>query len=283
MKNYQYQLVRYVHDQFTGEFVNLGIVVYSPDDRFLKCKISLSTKRIKGLFPESRSGFIQKQLRDMKQRIKHIAAQQSELFKFSDSLEKITLMVIPPDDSALMFSEVKVALDINFDLALEDLFSELVLRYLPKKDGVRRLNDEEVWKSKYKNFFDKYHVSSKLGKHDIRTDNDVFSFDRAWKNEIWHCYQPVSFDLKESDSVKDKVYKWSGRLTELNKSEEKIHITFLTTISNEHSSLEEFILKSLDQDSDRIEVDVVKEHDADKLARKIRAMMDEHESHKSYN
>ncbi|MDP5172607.1 MAG: DUF3037 domain-containing protein, partial [Bacteroidia bacterium] len=38
MKKYHYQIIRYVHDHFTGEFVNVGVVVYSKENGFLDCR-----------------------------------------------------------------------------------------------------------------------------------------------------------------------------------------------------------------------------------------------------
>lgn len=83
----------------------------------------------------------------------------------------------------------------------------------------------------------------------MNTQNDSFSFDKSWKNEIWHCYQPISFDLQSAESIKDKVYRWSGRLRELNSSSQKIHLTFLATLSNHFEGLNNFITHSLDQHS----------------------------------
>ena len=31
MKPYQYQVIRYTHDRVTGEFVNVGVVLYVPE------------------------------------------------------------------------------------------------------------------------------------------------------------------------------------------------------------------------------------------------------------
>lgn len=45
-------------------------------------------------------------------------------------------------------------------------------------------------------------------------------FKEAWKNEVWHAYEPVSFDLVESTSVVDKANAWLGRITSLAASRE---------------------------------------------------------------
>ncbi|MBK9481937.1 MAG: DUF3037 domain-containing protein [Bacteroidetes bacterium] len=58
MIKYQYQIIKYVHDQFTGEFVNVGVVIYSPDSHFLKAKVANRYSRINSLFPDANGRFI---------------------------------------------------------------------------------------------------------------------------------------------------------------------------------------------------------------------------------
>jgi hypothetical protein len=44
--------------------------------------------------------------------------------------------------------------------------------------------------------------------------------------QIWHLYEPVSFDLESGGSILDKANRWVGRATSLNDSPEqfKIHL-----------------------------------------------------------
>jgi len=50
MKKYQFQIVRYIHDRISGEFVNVGIIVYMPESRFLKSRFINKFSRISQLF-----------------------------------------------------------------------------------------------------------------------------------------------------------------------------------------------------------------------------------------
>ena len=38
MKPFEYQIVRYLHDRVTGEFVNVGIILFAPEERLLFSK-----------------------------------------------------------------------------------------------------------------------------------------------------------------------------------------------------------------------------------------------------
>jgi len=40
MKTYQYQVLRYLHDHVTGEFVNVDLVFYESQTRFLRAQVT---------------------------------------------------------------------------------------------------------------------------------------------------------------------------------------------------------------------------------------------------
>lgn len=56
--------------------------------------------------------------------------------------------------------------------------------------------------------------------------NYDYEFQHAWKNAIWHVYEPVSFDLVDAGSILDKANRWVGRATSLRDNSEsfKIHV-----------------------------------------------------------
>lgn len=279
MKSYYYQVLRYVHDQFTGEFVNLGVIVYSPEHDFLKAKVTNRFTRITSLFPEAKGKFIMDSAKYLENRINHkIAPQLKELFHPSTNLEQITSSILKRDDSALQFSDVMKAIDVDLDSAIDYLFESLINKYLPEEGELKRLNDEDVWRKKYKAYFDKYNVSTRLTPHTITTANDIFPFEKAWKNDIWHCYEPLSFDLKRADTVKEKVYRWAGKINELNHSNETVHLTFLTSIPKKHESLLNFVRTSLQIENRVIHVELALESDAERLAKEISHQMDLHDS-----
>lgn len=276
MKKYQYQILRYVHDQFTGEFVNLGVVVYSPNELFLKTIVSQKYGRLTALFPNANGKFIAKNVKNFELSIKQVANELSQLFKPSESLSVITKTILPQDDSALMLTDVKNAIDIDLEIALNDLYFDLVEKYF-NATTEQSLSDDDVWKKKYKSYFDNYGITNRLVSHEVITKNDIFSFDKSWKNEIWHCYQPISFDLLNSESIKNKVYRWSGILKEMDTTNEKLHITFLATLSSNFQKMNTFIKESLKQDSNFVEVDIITEIDAESIAKQIKAQIEEHD------
>lgn len=49
---YSYVTLRYIHDVVTGEFANVGLVVYAPDQCFLEGIFTTSCGRLNAMFLE---------------------------------------------------------------------------------------------------------------------------------------------------------------------------------------------------------------------------------------
>lgn len=47
---FQYAVLRYIHDPITEEFLNIGVVVYSRESRYLQTKISKRYGRVSQTF-----------------------------------------------------------------------------------------------------------------------------------------------------------------------------------------------------------------------------------------
>lgn len=278
MKTYQYQLIRYMHDQFTGEFLNLGVVVLSPENQFLDCKVVTMYHRLNNFFPQANGRLVIRILKHFKNEIKLVSEKLGELFQPIDNLANITNRILPKDDSAIYLSEVKVAIDIDLGAALDDLYRDMVGKYLIKPENTNTLTDEDVWKTKYKKYFDQYKISNHLVKHEIATSNDVFTFDKSWKNEIWHCYEPVSFALKNSDSIKDKVYKWAGRIQGIQQSNDEVQLYLLSSLNPHHRSLNSFIKSYLLVSTPKLKVNIIMDTEAEKIAKEVSVAISEHQN-----
>ncbi|WP_132055363.1 DUF3037 domain-containing protein [Pseudocnuella soli] len=276
MNTYQYQLVKYVHDQFTGEFLNVGVILYSPEAHFLDCRVTSRAHRISHCFPDADGRFVTKVLRHLETSVRGTAKQLNEFFKPSVQLEQITASLLPPDNSALQLSPVMQGIDIDMDAALNGLYKSLVEKYEAHPGKKPSLSDEDVWRLKYKKYFDNYKISRQLTSHRVKTKTDTFVFDKAWKNGIWHCFEPISFALASEEAIKEKVYKWAGRLQGIKQADEKISLTLLASISQEHKGLQRFIRNYLQTGSEHVEVSLVMDADAEATAKKIKQLIEEH-------
>lgn len=61
----------------------------------------------------------------------------------------------------------------------------------------------------------------------IVAPNYDYEFDHARKNQFWHAYEPISLDLVEGASIKDKANNWVGRATSLADSKDKFKLHLL--------------------------------------------------------
>ena len=129
MTSFQFITLRYRHDAVTGEFANVGIVVFTPGE-FLGARFNLRTARLKCFFGEVDENHLKKL-------IAHIQAQFHSLSKTINTpslsgehdLEKLARHVFPQDDSALQWSSLKKGVTPDIEAELNRLFKRLVTRY----------------------------------------------------------------------------------------------------------------------------------------------------------
>ena len=275
----QYQVLRYRPDMVSGEFVNLGVVALDPANRILKGKFMLKIGNISSFFPNINSRYLIKVVKRIGEELQDVSSQMSTEFAFRrvHSIEEITRSILPKDDSALFFSDVMKALDISPEAMVYDLFNRFVGAHLRDDEDEEVRRDKEVWNKVYKQHFDTYQISGHLSSHKVETNDDVLEFDKAWKNGAWNCFETVSFNLTRSDSIKNKVYKWMGKLDELQHSPEKIHLYLLSVFPNEHAELTSFINKKIkEKATDKLQIDLVTEGEIDPLVRRIKSEIDNH-------
>jgi hypothetical protein len=247
MKKYEYQLLRFVPDRVTKEFANVGIVVYSGEDLYLNFAFNKKVSRITDFFCGLNLHPVINSIRELEYSLKIIQKQlhsDQRNFITPRNVNEITSSILAPNDSALMFSEVFRAIDINLDSAFLDLKDRLVLKYEKIKEQEEIASDEDVWDVFFKPKLQERNILQKLHPKTFNTSIDQLTFNFAWKNEKWHCYQPVNFNLKRPESIKEKAYKWSGKIQWLASSDEELQINFLTVFPKQ-TNLKEFIRKVL--------------------------------------
>ena len=223
MKPYEYKILRYCHDRITGEFINVGILLYAPEDHILLFKTIDKYKRLSEFFPTSDGRKIKKlvnQLESFAYKMNKRISNQLDLDNFQN-VDSISNHILPKDDSALYFTDTLKGLSLNFDFTLIDLYDDIVAKhdkYIDKKS----LSDDEVWRNIYKKYFDEKEITDKLIPYSIKTKNDLFNFEHCWKNGIWHIYEPISFELTDYHKIKSKIYQYNGFVNELLTSDETI-------------------------------------------------------------
>lgn len=129
METYQYQIIKYVHDHFTSEFVNVGVVVYDPESPYLKCKVTKGSKRITQYFPDADGEEVIQLLEYFERSILSKSKDLEGLLKSNISIDGITNAILQKDNSAIQYSDVKMGIDFDLDTALNTLYWDLVAKY----------------------------------------------------------------------------------------------------------------------------------------------------------
>lgn len=225
---YTYSVLRYVHDITTGEFVNVGVVLYSREARYASALCRSTFGRLSKTFPGMDGDAFKSQMRFVQSRIEEIGdglKKELPLNGYPPSVTDVAHAVLPPDDSSLQWSPPGSGLAENLSESLEMLFDRLVTRYDEHPQQERR-NDEDVWR-KYRRSLESRHVLKHLQPKKISVQDDEVEFQYAWKNGVWHCLEAVSFDLSSADSIREKAHKWLGQLLSVKDARESFKVYIL--------------------------------------------------------
>jgi hypothetical protein len=225
---YTFSVLRYVHDPVTTEFVNVGVALYAPDAKYLGAVCTPYYARLSEMFGHVDGEHFRQITRYLQDRIEDIGDRLKSELPFPGPARTITSLlatVLPPDDSALQFSTPGGGFTSNPEKTLGSLYQRYVEYYTARASYPSR-NDDEVWKV-FRKPLEEHHVIQSLKPKRIVAPDYEYEFERARKNEVWHTYEPVSFDLMETTSIVDKANTWVGRITTLAQSEEKFKPYFL--------------------------------------------------------
>lgn len=263
---YTYTVLRYVHDIATGEFVNVGVVLYAPSLRALKFKFRNSYSRIKRVFPDLDSKSFKSSLREIQEALEK---KNSDLLRSSREPQSANALdlaasVLILDDSSLQWSPLGCGVTKSLADELDALFYRLVGKY-DEKGGWEKRKDDDVWKSFSRAIID-YQILNKFEEKKISSDGDEVEFKHALRNGLWHCVAPISFDLSSSDSIIEKAHRWLGQVNSVANSKERFAVYFLVGSPVDESLVDAYsrALKILSKSPRNCEV--YEEADAPKLS-----------------
>ena len=226
-KPYSFSVLRYVHDPVTQEFINIGVAVYSREAGFMRAVCTTHYARITRMFTKIDGNRFRQLTRYIQEQVSAIGeGLPSELpFETGGSIDQLLARVLPPDDSSVQFSRPGVGLSHDLEKATAELFERYVERYSLTNESSRR-DDEDIWRT-FRGPLEQRHITAHLVPKRIVAPNYDYEFQRAWKNGIWHVYEPVSFDMVDGGAIVDKANRWVGRATSLNDSSEQFELHLL--------------------------------------------------------
>jgi hypothetical protein len=277
---YQYAILRYIHDPVTQEFLNVGIVIYSKEARYLKGRINTRYSRLSKAFPEINGAHYRRIISYIQRSLSYIYSSfsQSNLFdELPTKIETILDQVLPPDDSSLVFGGYGGGLAANLDTELDRLYARMVERYEEKGRSESR-DDQEVWQV-YSQELDRTKVTLHLSAVELGTASYSYKFDHAWKNERWHPIEPVSFDLKEETYIKEKAIRWIGRAIMLADSDDIGTLYFLLGSPHRHElqgAYRRATSNLREKTSSKLDVQIIEEDEAPEFSIRLAKLIEEH-------
>lgn len=225
MKSFQFLTLRYLHDAITGEFANLGVVVYVPGE-FLGARFNSRTTRLKAIFGQVEKSHLKSLLGYLSRHFQKLGNEiPNSLLDRHRSIEEIAKSVLPSDDSAVQWSSAHNGMTRNPEEELDHLFARLVTHY-EDMGKPRHRTDQDVWRL-FSATLRENRVLEKLTEKKLVTENFEHTFDHAWKNGVWNLYEPLAFDYEDNSGIQEKANKWLGRGVALNDAKEEHKFWFL--------------------------------------------------------
>lgn len=223
-KQYQFAVLRYVHDTVTGEFINVGLCVFSKEGAFGGIKCRHTYKRITSAFPNVNGERLKSLLRHIESIFESYHSPNGG-FIFQDNLEDILYSILPKDDSSLQWSFGGSGISLNLEEALESLYYQYVEKY-DSKNLKSKKSDEDVWRA-FKKDLISFDLVRELQPRKISTSDDEIMFNYTLQNGALHCLEPLTFDLATSENIKEKARNWLGKVTSLASSKENFEVYYM--------------------------------------------------------
>ena len=271
---YSYTVLQYMHDAATREFVNVGVVLYAPEARFLAAQCTTHYARASALFGHvdgsafrGLTRFVEDEVNKLGKRIK------DDLPLVGPRIDSVLDRILPRDDSAMRFSSAGAGVSVDLDRTLGELFERFVERY-EKQDRVGR-TDDDVWRT-FREPLAERQVVAYLHPKKVVAQYYEYEFQHSWKNAHWHALEPISFDLSEKQHVLDKAARWLGRMAGLQDASDKVKLHVLLGEPREEGLKTAFVKAQNLLHKMPCEHDFYRENEAEELADKVAPELQEH-------
>lgn len=277
---FQYSVLRYVHDSVTGEFLNVGLAMYSAKTLYFQVRLQPLYRRVTATFPDADGEFFKQYISRLQTVADAVAAdiasgQLMLLDQLPASLEPLLSRMLYPDDSSMQFGRVYGGAAEDLDSVFADLYARLIERHLSSADRNTR-DDQAVW-TVFRHALQAQNVVQRLQQHRVMTKYEPVDLTHAWKNGHWNALEPVSFDLMYAGSIQRKAREWLGTVQVLKTSPEWGRLYLLLGAPQQRDPLVERAYENAKRMlGDENTVELVEEPQADVFAKEIEKLIDQH-------
>jgi hypothetical protein len=225
--DYSYSLLRYCQDREAGEFANIGVLFWCPQDRFLGFRGSHRFARLTHFFGDlDRDGY-RLLVAHVERRFDQMAEDVVNglpLDPLPASARELATKVVPEDDGALLWSLARGGITDDPATELKFVYDRFIGKHHEAKEATRR-DDGEVFRQAFRSIFTSTKLAERMHEHEVVAPLASHVFKHAWKNGVWNVYETLSFDMADPDSIERKAHTWYGRSMHLTQAKEapKLH------------------------------------------------------------
>lgn len=266
---YTYTVLQYHHDTWTGESMNIGVLLHCADYNYVSLKSRYGRGRLGGAYPDLDHKSLRSTIAAIEKYFDRLNSAQRDFLRPASALE-YAKSVLVDDDSSLSWYDQGSGLTGDDPSKIHDfLFDRLVARY-ESHTGRPSRSDEMVFES-VKKKLQKAELYNRFQSHTVESKYASVTFEHSFKNGVWHCVQPVSFDSADADRMQDKAAKWVGKMQSLLECKGNMKAYFVTgkpqtrELMAKYNTVMEFLRAS------PLEPTVVDEQEADLVVEKIQA------------
>jgi hypothetical protein len=214
-RSYSYVTLRYVHDPISAEFVNVGVILIAPsvgcDPAVLLAKTTHRIGRFRQMFPSlTRAAFLDT-MHMMDRAIERAKTrfQKQDLLDGNLQIDSVIRTIMQNNDSSLRWSHASSGVSSSLEKTFERIYQRFVGKY--ETAGSARRTDDDVWRP-VREMLEQREINVPLETKTIVAADDTIEFKHAWKNGVWHAYEPLSLDLADADRIMEKARRWLGNL-----------------------------------------------------------------------
>jgi hypothetical protein len=224
---YTYTILRYIHDITTGEFVNVGVALHAPNARYASAQCRTTYGRLNKVFPGINGEHFRALMRHIQARFEELGEQLANELPLNEphNVMEFATSILPRDDSSLQWSPAGSGVTDNPSETLDKLFERMVVSHDEQPPRKHR-SDQDVWRN-FKRSLEERRLLHHFQPKRISVRDDEVEFKYAWKNGVWHCLEPISFDLSDADNIREKAHQWLGQITSVQGASDHFKLYFL--------------------------------------------------------
>lgn len=228
MTPYQFAVLRYVHRFSSGERLNVGLVMWCPEQYTLLTFVSRRFRRMSVIFPGFDSEVyramgkrLRQQFTSMEQRIQNrqpmLFEAPGERERKTRQLEELALLLpelVPLDASCFQWSDIMWGITDDPEARFAALKQEFVTQY-ERAEVTKRYDEDRLWGAIRSALEEAQLMELVTPDFELGDERYQYRFRSGWQNGIAQVLEPISFDYHEQSRILDKANKWFGRLCTL--------------------------------------------------------------------